>query len=679
MTKENTQEFAVALNSSPSEGAGEGSEAKRNKKTQLLSALLSASALGLFLEGCGGGGGGTPTPPTPAVLGTESNPYLATANADTFSGSGSRDWVSYENSNAGVTIDLSNNPATVSDGWAAGDTLSGINNLIGSRYDDTLTGNNQDNILRGGEGADTLTGGEGEDTYVFNAGDGTDTITDSGGSIYFEQGANNDYTGAVYTFTRANFGNSEAVTLTVSKGSNTLNVLEFANDPSSDYTFYTRSDGTLTEIPASSLVVPPRVGSEANPFLATAVVDIFPGSIDYDWVSYENSNAGVTIDLSNNPATVSDGWAAGDTLSGINNLIGSRYDDTLTGNNQDNILRGGEGADTLTGGAGEDTYVFNLGDGTDTITDDGGSIYFEQGANNDYTGAAYTFTRASEGRGEAVTLTVSKGGNTLNVLEFANDPSSDYTFYTRSDGTLTEIPASSLVVPPRVGSEANPFLATSAANTFTGSAGFDWVSYAGSNEGVTIDLSNNPATVSDGWAEGDRLTNINNLIGSRFADTLAGNNQDNILSGGAGADSLTGGEGEDTYVFNLGDGTDTITDDGGSIYFEQGANNDYTGAAYTFTRASEGRGEAVTLTVSKGSNTLNVLEFANDPSSDYTFYTRDSDGIDSEIDSSLFVVPPRVGSEDNPFLATSAANTFTGSAGFDWVSYEDATRRASIG
>ena len=64
MTKENIQEFAVALNSSPSEGAGEGTEAKRNKKTQLLSALLSASALGVFLEGCGGGGG-TPAPVTP--------------------------------------------------------------------------------------------------------------------------------------------------------------------------------------------------------------------------------------------------------------------------------------------------------------------------------------------------------------------------------------------------------------------------------------------------------------------------------------------------------------------------------------------------------------------------------------------------------------------------------------
>ena len=83
-------------------------------------------------------------------VGSESNPYLATANADPFNGSGSRDWVSYANSNEGVNIDLNNNPATVSKGWAEGDTLSGIDNLIGSRHVDTLSGNSGPNTLRGG-------------------------------------------------------------------------------------------------------------------------------------------------------------------------------------------------------------------------------------------------------------------------------------------------------------------------------------------------------------------------------------------------------------------------------------------------------------------------------------------------------------------------------------------------
>ena len=120
MTKENI----VTLTASPSEGT----EAKRNKKTQLLSALLSASALGVFLEGCGGGGedtsgGGTPAPVTPDPVssvtgdGSESNPFLATAGVDTFSGAGNDGWASYAGSNAGVTIQLSRpSDATVSGG-----------------------------------------------------------------------------------------------------------------------------------------------------------------------------------------------------------------------------------------------------------------------------------------------------------------------------------------------------------------------------------------------------------------------------------------------------------------------------------------------------------------------------------------------------------------------------------
>ena len=207
-----------------------------------------------------------------------------------------------------------------------------------------------------------------------------------------------------------------------------------------------------------------------------------------------------------------------------------------------------------------------------------------------------------------------------------------------------------LVYPPSLGGESNPFLATDDADSFTGSQGYDWVSYAGSSAGVDIDLNNNPATVSGGWAAGDTLTKIKHLIGSAFADTLSGDSSANILHGGGGVD---------TYVFASGDGTDTITDDGGNIIFEQGAGSDYADAVYTFIRANKGRGEAVTLTVTQGSDTLNVIKFTSDPSS-YTFYTRNS-GTDTRIPTSELVVPPRVlgdGSESNPYLATASCRRY---------------------
>ena len=60
---------------------------------------------------------------------------------------------------------------------------------------------------------------------------------------------------------------------------------------------------------------------------------------------------------------VSGGDAAGDTLSGIEQLIGSGFADTLTGNAGANMLWGMGGGDVLTGGGGAD--VLKGGAGTD--------------------------------------------------------------------------------------------------------------------------------------------------------------------------------------------------------------------------------------------------------------------------------------------------------------------------
>ena len=141
----------------------------------------------------------------------------------------------------------------------------------------------------------------------------------------------------------------------------------------------------------------------------------------------------------------------------------------------------------------------------------------------------------------------------------------------------------------------------------------------------------------------------NRLRGGVGDDTLGGGAGDDILEGGAGNDILGGGAGADTYQFRANDGTDSITDDGGKIVFLQGGGNDYAGADYAFTRADGGRGEAVTLTVEDNNgNTLNVIEFTTYPSSGYTFYTRDTNDIETEIPASSLVVPPRQdGTESN--------------------------------
>lgn len=58
-----------------------------------------------------------------------------------------------------------------------------------------------------------------------------------------------------------------------------------------------------------------------------------------------------------------------DSLSNINNIIGTSYDDVIIGNAGVNVIEGGAGNDTLTGGGGGDEFVLGLGEGIDTITD----------------------------------------------------------------------------------------------------------------------------------------------------------------------------------------------------------------------------------------------------------------------------------------------------------------------
>ena len=204
------------------------------------------------------------------------------AGADALDGGAGKDSADYSGSGAAVTVDLDSSAAQ-SGGDAQGDTLSNIENLIGSGYADTLTGNASDNIFRSGAGADTINGGAGADTA--------------------------DYSGSPVDH------------------------------------------------------IEPAYGEGGFPI-------------------------GVRVNLESGTARGS--HAQGDTLTGIENLIGTDYIDLLVGDDSDNILRGGSNYDYMHGGGGDDTLyggdykdVLFGNEGDDTLYGEDGNDWLLGEAGND--------------------------------------------------------------------------------------------------------------------------------------------------------------------------------------------------------------------------------------------------------------------------------------------------------
>jgi Ca2+-binding RTX toxin-like protein len=247
--------------------------------------------------------------------------------------------------------------------------------------------------------------------------------------------------------------------------------------------------------------------------------------------------AAVTVSLATGKGFGGD--AEGDVLVNVENLVGSALADRLTGNADQNTLNGGAGNDVLIGGAGADSLIG--GAGMDTV---------------DYSASL-----------EAITIN-------LATLQFAGgDAAGD---------TLTDVEA---IIATRFAdvltgnSAANRFYAGAGDDIVYGSGGgdiidggadLDLVDYSGSSAAVSVNLATGAGL--GGWAQGDVLSNVENLNGSRFDDVLVGNALSNQFNGGLGADRLTGGDGNDILSGN--DGNDALYGDVGIDQLSGGLGND---------------------------------------------------------------------------------------------------------
>ncbi|MBH3414149.1 Ig-like domain-containing protein, partial [Pseudomonas putida] len=145
--------------------------------------VLMASNVDTLLDGSDGhdvlvGGSGNDT----LHGGTGNDLLIGGLGNDLLDGGAGNDTASYASATGGVTVDLSH--IGPQDTGAAGiDTLTGIENLIGSDYNDTLIGDAGDNLLNGGLGNDVLKGGDGNDLLI--GGPGDDIMTGGNGNDAF--------------------------------------------------------------------------------------------------------------------------------------------------------------------------------------------------------------------------------------------------------------------------------------------------------------------------------------------------------------------------------------------------------------------------------------------------------------------------------------------------------------
>ena len=104
------------------------------------------------------------------------NDFEGLAGNDTITGNGNTR-VTFVNATGGVTVDVAAGTAT-GDASVGTDTFTGVSQVRGSQFADTLFGNGSNNtldgqggndILDGRGGNDTLTGGGGADTFVFHS------------------------------------------------------------------------------------------------------------------------------------------------------------------------------------------------------------------------------------------------------------------------------------------------------------------------------------------------------------------------------------------------------------------------------------------------------------------------------------------------------------------------------
>ena len=435
--------------------------------------------------------------------------------------------------------------------------------LDGEDGDDQLVGGGMDDILYGGRDNDSLWGDE-PNKLLKKDYQGQDYLDGEDGDDYLEGGGKDDTL----------YGGEGNDTLEGDSDSATVEGDAHGND------YLDGEDGD--DLMAGNGGADTLYGGVGNDQM---LGDSYDGDLaaEFQGDDYMDGEEGNDVLLGNNGNDILNGGAGNDQLQGgkgNDQIHGGADDDILFGEEGNDILTGGDGAnsfigglgdDMLTGSSSDDVYYYSLGDGTDHISDAGGSDWV-------------VFTDISSGQVMvgvgSLKISLPDGGE-LHLDDF--DPESPL------DGAIEYFQFSDVVMTRQqliqtLGFKINGTLGeddltgTALGDSIKALAGSDYVNAGGGNDTVDLGEGDDSADAGSGNDEvsgGDGNDSISGregedvldggagwdeLYGNEGADQLIGGLGDDYLGGGTGNDRLQGDEGNDIYLFGTGDGQDIVID-----------------------------------------------------------------------------------------------------------------------
>ncbi|WP_165940326.1 calcium-binding protein [Rhizobium laguerreae] len=326
--------------------------------------------------------------------------------------------------------------------WTKNDIRVKLLGAVSTTGNDTITGFSSGDDITGGLGNDTINGAGGNDVYHYARGDGNDVITEA-------------------------IANGMADTLA-------FNGI-FASDVS-----WGRSGTDLV------LTIAPSVAGGTDGSTIT-----LKGALD------ANAEQGIERFVFADGAV----WTFVDFAAQVVNVAGTTAAETVNGTNGSDIIRANADSDVINGGGGSDVYLYQRGDGNDTINDDANGGSNDRLVLADINPAAVSLVRNGIDVSLVIALTVAGGADGGTIL---------------------------------IKNELDEYYAR----------GLEQVVFA-------------DGTV---WSRADLRTMVLQQAGTASNDVIDGFNIADTIRGGKGDDTLNGQGSNDTYLYARGDGNDTITD-----------------------------------------------------------------------------------------------------------------------